>query len=123
VRFNSNLNRVENRAALDAVVERVFATLTATEIIERLDRASIANARMNTVQEFLDHPQLAARNRWRAVDSPVGPLRALIPAATLSGVDPVMGPIPCVGEHTETILAELGFDAETVARWRDHGVI
>lgn len=117
-RFDSNSKRVQHRDALEKEIERVFDPLPASEIIDRLDRASIANARLNTVQEFWEHPQLAARNRWRTVDSPVGPLRALIPASTLSDVEMVMGPIPALGEHTDAILRELGVDAATVERWR-----
>ncbi|WP_207955891.1 hypothetical protein [Rubrobacter marinus] len=65
---------------------------------------------------FLDHPQLEARGRWREFGSPAGPLRALLPPATLAGTEPVMGPIPGVGEHNGSILAELGYgDAEISA--------
>ena len=62
---------------------------------------------MRTVRQFLDHPQLEARNRWREFGSPVGPLRGLLPPATLDGAEPVMAPIPEVGEHNEKLLAEL----------------
>ena len=122
-RFDSSSRRVQHRAALEEQIARVFDLLPASEIIDRLDRASIANARLNTVQEFWEHPQLAARNRWRTIDSPVGPLQALIPACTLSDVEAVMGPIPALGEHTDAILRELGVDAATVERWRKAGVI
>jgi crotonobetainyl-CoA:carnitine CoA-transferase CaiB-like acyl-CoA transferase len=69
----------------------------------------VANARIRTVQQFLDHPQLEARNRWREFDSPVGSLRGLLPPATLDGAEPVMAPIPEIGEHNEKLLAELGY--------------
>jgi itaconate CoA-transferase len=78
---------------------------------------------MNTVQEFLDHPQLAARDRWRTVQSPAGPIRALLPPFGMSDTEPQMGPIPAVGEHTNAILGELGYDAATIAKWRDEGVV
>lgn len=122
-RFDSNSKRVENRAALHVEIESVFRGMPANDIIEQLDRAAIANARMNTIPDFLEHPQLAARGRWRMVDSPVGPLRALVPPATLSGVEPVMNGIPAVGQHTDAILSELGFDASTIACWREAGMI
>lgn len=122
-RFDSNTNRVAHRRELHGIIDAVFSRLGAGEIIDRLGAAQIACARMNTMQEFVDHPQLAARNRWRTVDSPVGPLAALIPPADLEGVEPSMGPIPSVGQHTEDILGELGFDASTVSRWRERGVI
>lgn len=78
---------------------------------------------MNTVLEFLAHPQLAARNRWRCVDSPAGPVRAFVPPFRLEGTEIVMKRIPDVGEHTEAILTELGFDAATIAAWRRAEVI
>jgi len=122
-RFSSNASRVEHQAALDEVIAASFAPLTAAVAIERLDAAGVANARMNTVREFLDHPQLAARNRWRHVDSPVGPLRALVPPFTLDGQEPRMDAIPAVGQHTDAILGELGFDPATIATWRASGIV
>ena len=89
----------------------------------RLDAAGIANARMNTLREFLDHPQLAARDRWREVESPVGPLRALVPPIDSGWRAAAMGPIPALGEHTDAILEELGYDAATIAEWRRTGIV
>ncbi len=112
-RFSTNSERVANRGQLHAEIENVFARFTEKEAIERLEAAGIANARMRTVRQFLDHPQLEARDRWREVDSPVGPLRALVPPGTPMGVEPVMTPIPEVGEHSEEILASLDPDRES----------
>jgi crotonobetainyl-CoA:carnitine CoA-transferase CaiB-like acyl-CoA transferase len=78
---------------------------------------------MNTVDEFLEHPQLAARGKWQQVDSPVGPLRALVPPYGFDDVELKMGRIPALGEHTGKILSELGFDADTIARWRGEGIV
>jgi len=122
-RFVSNASRVVHRAELHAIIDELFATLSAEQVIERLERADIANGRMNTVQQFVEHPQLDARNRWRDVGSPVGMLKALIPPVTIDGVEPVMNPIPALGEHTESILRELAFDSETISSWRRRGVI
>jgi len=107
-RFCSNPQRMQNRDVLEALIEQHFASLTGEQVIERLDAASIANADMNTVETFLGHPQLHARDRVQAVGSPNGPLMSFLPAITIPGVTPVMGDIPAVGEHTEAILAELG---------------
>ena len=122
-RFASNALRVQHQEALSAIIAAAFAPLTSAAVVERLDAAGIANARMNSVREYLDHPQLAARHRWRDVDSPAGPLRALLPPYGLEGVEPVMGPIPAVGQHTDAILEELGFDAATIAEWRGVGIV
>ena len=122
-RFETNIKRVAHRRELLAIIDDVFARLGAGEIIERLDAAQIANARMNSIQEFVEHPQLTARKRWQSVDSPVGPLPALVPPVDIEGVESVMGPIPSLGQHTDDILEELGFDSATVATWRARGVI
>ena len=74
-RFDSNAKRVEHREQLDAILNSVFAQLPGAEMIARLEAGQIACARQNSVQEFVDHPQLLARDRWRTVDSPAGPLR------------------------------------------------
>ena len=122
-RFTSNSERVENRDDLHQEIEAILEELSSQEAIDRLDDAKIANARMRTVMDFLDHPQLEARGRWREVGSPVGPLRALLPPATMDGAEPVMAPIPSVGEHTDNILAELGYDADAVAALRRSAAI
>ena len=96
--------------------------MTAAAAIERLDAADIANARLNTVEQFAAHPQLAARDRWREVATSAGPVRSLIPPATIDGVEPRMERVPELGAHTEPILRELGYDAATVAAWRAAGI-
>jgi itaconate CoA-transferase len=122
-RFASNNLRIENRPAMDSAIRNVFQNLTAAEATERLDRAGIANARINSVAQFIEHPQFAARNAWRQVDSPAGPVPALIPPVRMGDVDPVMGSIPGLGEHSESILAELGFDADTITQWKRERVV
>jgi itaconate CoA-transferase len=122
-RFDCNARRVQNRAQLDAVMQEVFGKLTAAEIIARLEAAQIANARLNTVQEYVEHPQLRARGRWSTVGSPVGTLPALLPPVTMEGVDTVMNEVPALGQHSEGILGELGFDRATIESWRREEVI
>ena len=122
-RFLSNASRVEHRPALDAEIEQVFGRLTTPAILERLETARIASARLRTVQQLADHPQLRARRRWHEVDTPAGTIRALAPPATIDHVAPVMGPVPGLGAHTGAILDELGFDAGTIAGWRDAGMV
>jgi crotonobetainyl-CoA:carnitine CoA-transferase CaiB-like acyl-CoA transferase len=122
-RFTSNSDRVRHREELERIVNETLGTQPAERVIERLDRAGIACARMNTVQEFIVHPQLAARGRWRTVESPAGPLEMLLPPVSLGDVEPRMDAVPALGEHTETILAELGVAADTVADWRARGIV
>ncbi len=93
-RFSSNSERVANRPALRQIINDVFAQLSREEAVARLDAAKIANAQMRSVPSFLEHPQLRARNRWQEVDSPAGPIPALLPAATFEGIEPASTPFP-----------------------------
>jgi len=110
-RFSTSPARLSNRAALHDCIDGVFSGLTAEEVISRLEKADIANARLNTMQEFWRHPQLAARERWREVGSPGGAIDALKPPFNLSGFEPRMDAVPAVGEHTRALLLELGYTA------------
>ena len=105
------------------MIHEVFSDLTADAIVERLDRAGIANARMRSMAQFAAHPQLAARGRWREAPSPAGPVRMTIPPTTLDGVEPRMDAVPDVGEQTDAILAELGYAPETIDAWRTAGIV
>ncbi|MCC6472381.1 MAG: CoA transferase [Burkholderiales bacterium] len=121
-RFTSNSRRTAERAALRAIIVEAFAPLSAAQVVERLERAQIANARVNTMAGLWRHPQLAARGRWREVDSPAGPLPALLPPGTWDE-GPRMDPVPALGAHTEAILAELGVGAAEVAALRTQGAV
>jgi crotonobetainyl-CoA:carnitine CoA-transferase CaiB-like acyl-CoA transferase len=107
-RFDSNAQRNAHRQELQKIILDTFATLTTAQVIERLDLAQIANARMNTMADLWAHPQLQARERWTSIDSPAGDLPALLPPGKQSAFDYRMDAIPKVGEHTEAILKELG---------------
>jgi crotonobetainyl-CoA:carnitine CoA-transferase CaiB-like acyl-CoA transferase len=116
-RFAGNASRVAKRTALRELIVAAFEPLTAPQVVERLEAAQIANARVNTMQDVWAHPQLAARQRWREVGSPAGPLPALLPPGTWD-VGPRMDPVPALGEHTDGVLAELGIDAAAVQALR-----
>jgi len=113
-RFVDNSQRTAHRDELQAAIDAVFGALSLPAVVERLEEARIAYAQARTMQEFLDHPQLAARDRWREVDSPAGLLPAPPPPVIMEGVEPVMDPIPAVGQHREKILAELGYSAREI---------
>jgi itaconate CoA-transferase len=122
-RFQTNVLRVQHRDALTSAIEAVLTRLPSAEVLRRLEAASIANARVNTIRDYLEHPQLAARECWREVDSPVGPIRALVPPVRMANVAPAMGAIPALGQHSRAILEELQFDQPTIAQWAATGVI
>ncbi len=122
-RFVANVRRSENRASLKAVIEQVFAELTAQDVIARLDEAQIANAAVNQVGDLWTHPQLHARDRFRTVGSPAGELQALLPPATIDSFDVRMDPVPALGEHSAAILRELGRSDADIEQLRADGVI
>lgn len=121
--FSSNTKRVQNRERLRELIVQAFATLTIGEVIERLEDAQIANARVNDMKDVWAHPQLAARDRWGKIASPVGELPSLIPPATNSAFDARMDAVPALGEHTDRILRELGRSDEAIAQMRTDGAI
>ncbi|MDY7564193.1 CaiB/BaiF CoA-transferase family protein [Pseudomonas sp. RTC3] len=122
-RFSANFKRSENREALRQIIVDGFAQLTVEEVVTRLEVAQIANARVNDMQGVWEHPQLKARDSWREVDSPAGKLPALLPPGRNAAFTPRMDPVPGLGEHTGSILGELGFSAEDQARLQAAGVV
>ena len=107
-RFDTVARRSQNAAELRTMILQVFADLTVEQVGQRLEAAQIAYARMNSLSDVWDHPQLVARRRWTTVDSPSGPLPALWPPASQTAFEPRMDPIPEVGQHNASILRELG---------------
>jgi itaconate CoA-transferase len=122
-RFNSNTKRVAERRELTALIEQRFAGLSADEVVARLDAAGIANGRLNDTDGVWNHPQLRARGRWVSIDTENGPIEGLLPPADLSGVEPVMGDVPALGQHTESVLSELGYDAAAIAALREAAAV
>ncbi|TYO95264.1 itaconate CoA-transferase [Geothermobacter ehrlichii] len=122
-RFESNSKRVANAEELTAIIHEVFGTLSAQQVVARLDAAAIANARINDMEEVWGHQQLAARNRWRQVPSPVGPIQALLPPFSISGFEARMDAIPDLGEHTDLVLTGIGYSEEDIVQLRTENVI
>jgi itaconate CoA-transferase len=122
-RYDSNSKRNERRGEILAIIDKVFSTLTTEQLIEKLDAAGIANARINSPAEVWSHEQFKARDRWREMGSPKGRLPALLPPATHDGFEARMDAVPEVGEHTESILLELGLTSAEIAELRADAAI
>jgi itaconate CoA-transferase len=122
-RFETNEKRLLNRADLDRVLEEYIGSITSDELIERLTSGNLASARFNGVQALLRHPQLESRGRWRDIESPVGAIRSILPPINLRSHAPVMGPIPDLGEHTDSVLRGVGLSPKEIAVLRESAVI
>ncbi len=105
-RYTTNAQRFENQDLLEPIITKSLSQYTAEQLIAKLDNEKIANASLNDMAAFRNHPQLEARKRWREVDSPVGKVSALLPPITNEEIDVVMKPIPAVGEHTQKLREE-----------------
>jgi crotonobetainyl-CoA:carnitine CoA-transferase CaiB-like acyl-CoA transferase len=122
-RFRTGSGRVTHRRELEAEIAEIFGKLTGDELEARLAAGRIAHARRRELAEVLDHPQLTTRDRFAEIGSPVGPLRATLPPITMPGRAPRMDPIPALGEHTDAVLAELGYGEADRERLRAVGAV
>ena len=122
-RFKGNAQRNANREALRALIVDAFASLNFETLVKRLDDAQIANAELRDVAGLWQHEQLAARQRWRQVETPEGPVPTLLPPGSWTDGDPQLGAVPRVGQHTDLILGELGVAAAELATLRAAAVI
>jgi itaconate CoA-transferase len=122
-RYASNALRTAARDELQPLIVRRFAGLSAEQLIARLDAAQIANARVNDMHDVWQHPQLAARQRWTEVATPAGPIPALLPPGKVDAFTPRMDAVPALGQHTDAILGELGWDAAAISRLRQLAAI
>lgn len=122
-RFNRNSQRTANREALKTIIDEAFSTLSKEEAIELLENAKIANASVNTMHDVWNHKQLKERNRWREVNTSVGAIPALLPPGVNNNYDYRMDAVPALGEHSRSILAEIGYDDEQVEKLAQDGTI
>jgi crotonobetainyl-CoA:carnitine CoA-transferase CaiB-like acyl-CoA transferase len=121
--FCMNSKRVAHREQLAEIIREAFAALSADEVVERLEEAGIANAQVNDMHDVWNHRQLRARERWTQVETPAGPVPALYPPGLTAQDEPVMAPVPALGEHTHAILLGLGYDESRIAELHERHVV
>ena len=122
-RYDNNTKRNAARTELIALISGIFSSMTAEQVVAKLDEAGIANARMNTPDEVWDHAQLKARKRWREIDTPAGRIDALLPPVTSSDFEARMDRVPAVGEHTDSVLRDIGYSDAEIAALKLSGVV
>jgi itaconate CoA-transferase len=122
-RFCNNNARREYRHQLTELIETNFAKFTALEVVKKLDAAGIANGRLNEAQDVWNHVQFTARDRWREVATPGGPVRAMLPPFTFTDFEAAMGDVPGLGQHTDRVLHELGYSEGEIAALHVAGAV
>jgi crotonobetainyl-CoA:carnitine CoA-transferase CaiB-like acyl-CoA transferase len=122
-RFASNTRRTASRDALREIIVQAFSPFTAAEIMKRLGDAQIATAQVNTMHDVWKHPQLEARERWTEVSTGAGPIPALQPPGMPREWNARMDAVPTLGQHTDAILAECGYDEDAIAALRADGAV
>lgn len=121
--YETNVLRCQHRQSLDRDIAGLTSRLTTADLTEKLDAAHVPSARINDVHAMIDHPQLRARGRWREVGTPAGPARAVLPPITFTDVAAAMGPVPGLGEHTDSLLAELGYSQAQITQLHEVGTV
>lgn len=105
-RYAHNSERVRHDAELTEIIEGALRDTPVETAVLTLESAGIACARLRTPHGFFDHPQLAARGRWRTIETPGGQAQALLPPVTVPGREPRLGDVPRLGQHNESIRHE-----------------
>lgn len=98
-RFVTNTDRVKNRVALDAMIYKVTGGRTRKELELLLVEADVPFGAINSVGDLIDHPQLAARDRWADAETGVGPVRTIVPPFNIAGFTPPAGRVPDLPIH------------------------
>lgn len=113
-RFISNSLRSQNREPLRAIICDKLSKYSATQALEKLDVAGIANAKVNDMHDVWKHPQLQARGRWAEMETPAGTVPTLLPPGIDERSDTRLDAVPAVGQHNASLFAEFGIIREDI---------
>ena len=123
-RFADRKNRLANRPALTAELEKAFATASTLDWVEKLTAQGVPAGPVWSVPEALTHPQLADRGILQTHRVGHEDLQLVGIGAKLDGIAPgVDSPPPTLGEHTNEILTELGYDNAQISTLKKEGAI
>ena len=122
-RFATVEGRRRNRGELEEMIEKLFLEKDHKHWLERLKNAELPYGIVRGIAQVLAHPQVAARKLIREAASPVGEVPVIANALKMSASEARYDRIPGLGEDSEAILRELGYDAEDTAKLRAEKVI
>ncbi|KAF2100463.1 CoA-transferase family III [Rhizodiscina lignyota] len=126
-RFSSNPKRVENRAAMDEVMNAIMREKTTDEWCEILSGSGLAYGSVNSIERVFKHPQIEPRKMVDTVDSDLidgGKLKMIGTPVKFSGSEfGTKAPAPSLGQHTSDVLTELGYSEDTIASFVDEKVV
>lgn len=122
-RYKNTESRLEHREELERTVEEAILDLDSQAWLERLASAALPFGEVRGVAEALAHPQVAFRKLIQDIDSPVGKIPTIASPINLSESPSRYGPLPALGQHTDSILTELGHSAQQIKNLRAKGVV
>ena len=122
-RFATVEGRRKNRAVLEEIVEQVFLERDHEEWLARLKKAALPHGEVRGIARVLAHPQASARMLIREVESPVGKVPVVGSPLRLSKSAARYDHIPALGEDTEAVLKQAGYDDMAISKLRQEKVI
>jgi crotonobetainyl-CoA:carnitine CoA-transferase CaiB-like acyl-CoA transferase len=123
--FEVNTKRVENREALEAILDPIFASRTTEHWRQRFHEARALFGPVHTVPQALEQDQAAANSFVGVVEHvSLGGIPQLLPVVRLHDTPgAIAGPPPLLGQHTTDVLADLGLDADDIVKLEEAGVV